>query len=90
MDLPFSAKVAREGSALVIQREPLARLPDLVEKRLSSQKCFPRSSCVRTATSDADLEAEARLFRGQSQMSSLLGGGGCPQEGGGGCLPSLP
>ena len=33
MDLPFSAKVAREGSALVIQREPLARLPDLVEKR---------------------------------------------------------
>ena len=33
MDLPVSAKVAREGSALVIQREPLAGLPDLVEKR---------------------------------------------------------
>jgi hypothetical protein len=32
MDFPFSSKVAREGSALVIQREPLARLPDLVEK----------------------------------------------------------
>ena len=41
-------------------------------------------------TSDADLEAEARFFRGQSQMSSLLGGRGCPQEGGGGGLPSLP
>jgi len=32
MVFPFSSKVAREGSALVIQRESLARLPDLVEK----------------------------------------------------------
>jgi hypothetical protein len=36
------------------------------------------------------LEAEARFFRGQSQMSSLLGGGVCPLEGGGGCLPACP
>ena len=41
-------------------------------------------------TSDPDLEAEARFFRGQSLMSSLLGGGVCHLEGGGGCLPSLP
>ena len=41
-------------------------------------------------TSDPDLEAEVRFFRGWSQMSSLLGGGVCPLEGGGGCLPSLP
>ena len=27
------SSIQREGSALVIQREPLARLPDLVEKR---------------------------------------------------------
>ena len=40
-------------------------------------------------TSDPDLEAEVRFHRDWSQMSSLLGGGVCPLEGGGGCLPSV-
>jgi len=42
--------------------------------------CDPRQAS-RTEASDPDLEGEARFFRGQSQMSSLLGGGGVLRRG---------
>ncbi len=53
-----------------------------------SQKCSLRSSCVRTATFDPDLEAEVSFYRGWSQMSSFLGGGVCPVEGVVGLCPA--
>ncbi len=55
-----------------------------------SQKCSIRLSCARTATSDLDLEAEARFSPRPILDGSFSGEGVCSVEGGSGSLPRLP
>jgi hypothetical protein len=53
-----------------------------------SQKCSIRSSCVRTVTSDPDLEAEVRFSPRLVPDGNFLREGVCSVEGGSGSLPS--
>ena len=54
------------------------------------QKCFIRSSCARSMTSDPDLEAKTRFSPRSISDDSFLGEGGVSVEGGSGFLPRLP
>ena len=54
------------------------------------QKCFIRSSCARTMTSDPDLEAKTRFSPRSILDDSFLGEGVALWRGGGGFLPRLP